>query len=122
MTIRSNKRRRMRQRLGLGLSACLSAVGVAFVSVHAADTDGLSPAEKTCALYEAAVKDAISLQGAEGLRVEFLTDNQAFIDGGCVEQVEICPMTDEEWTLAEALVKLTEREGIPSRFLPFGCS
>ena len=86
-------------------------------------TDGSqdSRVAQKCVLYESAVRDAISLQGAEGLRVEFLTENQKFIDAGCAERVEICPMTDEEWTLAETLLKMTMNEGMASTFVPFGC-
>ncbi|MFN3208292.1 MAG: hypothetical protein ACE369_04700 [Roseovarius sp.] len=75
-----------------------------------------------CVLYESSVRDAISLQGPEGLRVEFLTENQKFIDAGCAGRAEICPMTQEEWSLADLLLKMTMNEGMASTFVPFGCS
>lgn len=78
-------------------------------------------AARKCSLYEASVRDAITLQGPEGLRVAFLTENQKFIDAGCAGRVEICPMTDEEWRLAETLLKMTMSEGMASTFVPFGC-
>lgn len=78
------------------------------------------PAQK-CTLYESAVKDAITLQGLEGLTMDFLTKNQVFIDNGCVDKAKICPMTDEEWKLADLLTKMTMNEGMASTFVPFGC-
>ena len=80
-----------------------------------------SLAAEKCALYESAARDAISLQGPEGLRVMFLTENQKFIDGGCVTRVKICPMTGEEWQLAETLLNMMINEGMASTFVPFGC-
>ena len=76
---------------------------------------------RKCSLYESAVRDAITLQGPEGLRVEFLTENQKFIDAGCKGRAEICPMTQEEWKLADNLLKMTMNEGMASTFVPFGC-
>lgn len=76
---------------------------------------------RKCEIYQQAVRDAISLQGPEGLRMAFLTSNQEFIDAQCAVRVEICPMTPEEWTLADTLLKMTMNEGMASTFVPFGC-
>lgn len=102
--------------------AMAATIGMAGADIAAATDrlDGGWTAQK-CSLYEASVRDAITLQGAEGLRMEFLTENQVFIDEGCAAKAEICPMTDEEWRLAETLLKMTMNEGMASTFVPFGC-
>lgn len=105
------------------LAACLGVVvpGAAFATDTDTAVEVTNWSEQKCALYESAVKDAISLQGLEGLTMDFLTQNQVFIDNGCTERVQICPMTDEEWKLADLLTKMTMNEGMASTFVPFGC-
>ncbi|WP_306111176.1 MULTISPECIES: hypothetical protein [Roseovarius] len=107
---------------GRAVTVMAAAIGVAGTGAAAAtdQEDGGWTARK-CSLYEVSVRDAISLQGSEGLRMEFLTENQVFIDEGCTAKAEICPMTDEEWRLAETLLKMTVNEGMASTFVPFGC-
>lgn len=113
---------------GISLARAVSVI----VMVAATGAFGEGPASATdrqesgwtarkCSLYEASVRDAITLHGPEGLRMEFLTDNQKFIDDGCAGRAEICPMTDEEWRLADTLLKMTMNEGMASTFVPFGC-
>lgn len=91
------------------------------IDAQAAESETPNRVEEMCLAYETLVKEAIQAQGPEGLRVEFLTKNQVFIDGGCLDRDRICPMTDEEWTLAEDLVARTKQDGIATSFVPFGC-
>lgn len=77
--------------------------------------------EKKCVLYAYAVSDAIDIQGLDGLRKEFLAENQAFIDGGCQTPGSVCPFTDAELELANLLTIMTMNEGMASTFVPFKC-
>lgn len=105
--------------LVLASVAMIGGIGPGPVSATDRQADGWTA--RKCNLYEASVRDAVSLHGPEGLRMEFLTENQKFIDAGCTGRVEICPMTHEEWRLADTLLKMTMNEGMASTFVPFGC-
>ncbi|MDF9302072.1 hypothetical protein P5P81_05835 [Tritonibacter mobilis] len=88
---------------------------------EAQDLEGLSWSDQKCVLYDRAVDAALGFQGQDGLREAFLSANQAFIDGGCQTQSDVCPITDAELELANLLTIMTMNEGMASTFVPFGC-
>lgn len=85
--------------------------------------DTLSPewTVKKCGLYQSAVKDALQIQGGDGVSESFLGQNTAFIAGGCTGHKTLCPVTDQDRSLANLLTVLTMNEGMASTFLPLGC-
>jgi len=89
--------------------------------VFAQDSEGLTWSEQKCVLYDRAVQAALDFQGREGLREEFLRENQSFIDGGCQTRGNVCPITDAEIELANLLTIMTMNEGMASTFVPFNC-
>lgn len=87
----------------------------------AQDLEGLTWSEQKCVLYERAVEDALGLHGRDGLREEFLSENQLYIDSGCQTRGNACPITDAELELANLLTIMTMNEGMASTFVPFSC-
>lgn len=87
----------------------------------AQNLQGLTWSEQKCVLYGQAVEDALGLQGMDGLRDVFLTENQSFLDGGCQTPGQVCPITDAELKLANLLTRMTMNEGMASTFVPFRC-
>jgi hypothetical protein len=87
----------------------------------AQDLEGLTWSEQKCVLYVRAVEAALGFQGPDGLREEFLSENQSFIDGGCQTPGNVCPITDAEIELANLLTIMTMNEGMASTFVPFSC-
>lgn len=85
------------------------------------DLQGLSWSEQKCVLYDSAVEAALDFQGLDGLREEFLSENQSFIEGGCHTPGHVCPITDAEIELANLLTIMTMNEGMASTFVPFNC-
>ncbi|MCB1465503.1 hypothetical protein [Paenirhodobacter sp. CAU 1674] len=90
--------------------------------VRAQDLEGLTWSEQKCVLYQRAVDAALGFQGLDGLRTEFLTRNQSFIDSGCQAPADVCPVTEAELELANLLTIMTMNEGMASTFVPFKCS
>lgn len=77
--------------------------------------------QRKCALYAAAVQDALVVLGPDGLRPAFLAENRTFIASGCVAPREICAETPQEYAFADLLTVMTMNEGMASTFVPFGC-
>lgn len=78
-------------------------------------------ANQKCSLYRRAVNDAISILGPNGLRSNFLEQNERFIEDGCQEQGSVCPQSEKEIDFANLLTIMTMNEGMASTFVPFGC-
>ena len=85
------------------------------------DLGGLTWTEQKCALYDRAFHDALGMVDADGVTPAFLAQNEVFISGGCTGYVRICPMTADEYRLADILTLMTMNEGMASTFVPFGC-
>ncbi len=85
--------------------------------------DGLSDdwTRQKCELYAHIFRDALGLQGHEGLSSDFLSNNQKFIDAGCTGERRLCPISEEELAFADILTLMTMNEGMASTFVPFGC-
>ncbi|MGH1329611.1 MAG: hypothetical protein ACRBBK_01905 [Paracoccaceae bacterium] len=113
----------------LGLRGALGAVfgaGIMIAALGAAPLNAQSLEGKTwraqkCVLYQAAVRDAIALQGDEGLSAAFLAANARFMAGGCELEARICLTSPQEFELANMLTIMTMNEGMASTFVPFGC-
>ncbi len=84
--------------------------------------EGLTWTEQKCVLYQRAFGDALRLLGSEGISDTFLTENTAFIEGGCVDRGQVCPKSVRELELANMLTVMTMNEGMASTFVPFSCS
>lgn len=78
------------------------------------------PAQK-CALYEEAWNQALDQFGSDDMNYAFLAGNENFIAGGCTEGGMICPQSQQELDIANALTLAMMNSGTASTFLPFKC-
>lgn len=78
-------------------------------------------AARKCTLYAQIFRDALTLQGHDGLSNAFLSSNQRFIDAECQGGRTLCPISEEELRFADLLTIMTMNEGMASTFVPFGC-
>ncbi|MDN5788543.1 hypothetical protein [Pseudorhodobacter sp.] len=77
---------------------------------------------RKCVLYSEAWDWVRDTHDMTGIRPEFLTEHQSFLDRGCDQEMEICPVTPEEIKLVDVLTILSMNEGMASTFVPFSCN
>lgn len=78
------------------------------------------PAEK-CAIYAQAWNQALDSFGSDEMNYAFLAGNENFIAGDCTERTEICPQSQQELEISNALTLALMNAGAASSFLPFKC-
>jgi hypothetical protein len=78
------------------------------------------PAVK-CARYREAWGEALARFGRQGLGADFLERHEAFLASGCRAGREVCPRSQAERDLADALTVAAMNFGTASTFLPFAC-
>lgn len=91
---------------------------------NAADeTDAVGPtrADVKCQRYRAIWADLLARRGRAGLGAEFLGRHEAFLASGCEARPDVCPRSEAELAVANALVIAAMNAGAPSTFLPFAC-
>lgn len=91
-----------------------------------AHAQGAAPAPEEwprvkCDRYARATTEALRRFGTAGLGAEFLQRHEAFIAGGCQGERDVCPRSEAEFRLANALVIQGMNAGMASTFFPFGC-
>lgn len=74
-----------------------------------------------CARYKAASAEAVKRLTTRGLSRDFLNDHDAFLASNCTATVAVCPRSEEELRLANALVVMSMNDGMASTFAPFSC-
>ena len=74
-----------------------------------------------CARYTAAWSAALERFGAQGLGRAFLDRHAAFLASNCTRPADVCPRSDQEFRLANAMVVLAMNAGTASTFPPFAC-
>ncbi|MCC5969858.1 MAG: hypothetical protein JJU15_07905 [Pararhodobacter sp.] len=77
--------------------------------------------QRKCALYTDAWHRALDVVGQEGISEDFIAAHDAFIAEGCVTRGAVCPVTAQEYRLADILTIAAMNEGMASTFLPFAC-
>lgn len=77
--------------------------------------------QKKCDVYRQALAEILDHVGREGVSERFLARNQAFIDSGCLADVDACPQTDDDIEVANGLTIATMNAGAASSFSPFRC-
>ena len=73
-----------------------------------------------CRVYAEAL-ERLTRDGIEGLSASFLDENAAFIGGGCMQRMPVCPRTPADLEAANILTIATMNAGAASTFLPFNC-
>lgn len=76
---------------------------------------------KKCEVYAEALSDILDHVRRAGVSDRFLAQNQAFIDSGCLADVDACPETEAEIEIANGLTIATMNAGAASSFSPFRC-
>ncbi|MBX9467355.1 MAG: hypothetical protein KL839_05740 [Rhizobium sp.] len=76
---------------------------------------------KKCDVYARALTEILDHVGREGVSDRFLAQNQAFINSGCLADVDACPETDDDVEVANGLTIATMNAGAASSFSPFRC-
>lgn len=74
-----------------------------------------------CTRYKTAYDRAIKRFGTEGIGAPFMAAHQRFIESNCTARAEVCPVSPEEFKLANALVIAGMNAGMSGTFFPFSC-
>ncbi|MET3927830.1 hypothetical protein [Devosia sp. 2618] len=74
-----------------------------------------------CAAYADAWVQALDMFGSDEMNFAFMAGNENFIASGCSGPAEICPQSDQELEIANALTLALMNAGTASTFLPFKC-
>lgn len=124
--------RPMTARLSLSLSLAFSLVlaGSTMIAAEAKAAEqeaGMVAGErsdwqtKKCDVYAKALAEILDHVGRERVSERFLAQNQAFIDSGCLADVDACPESEAEIEIANGLTIATMNAGAASSFSPFRC-
>lgn len=98
-----------------------SVLALATCAATGASAREARPDDGRCARYAAAWSDTLARFGRAGLGEAFLTRHDAFLASGCRAGREVCPRTDAERRIADALTVAAMNAGRASTFLPFSC-
>jgi len=74
-----------------------------------------------CTRYRKAYSDSLARLGNKGLGPEFLEAHQRFLDSNCTARADVCPVSPEEFRLANTLVMAGMNAGMSGTFFPFAC-
>ncbi|OYU49212.1 MAG: hypothetical protein CFE31_07525 [Rhizobiales bacterium PAR1] len=74
-----------------------------------------------CTRYRQAWQEATTRQGMRGLGAEFLENHRLFLESNCLENRRVCPVSPEEFNLANTLILLGMNRGMSGTFFPFSC-
>lgn len=104
------------------LSLSLAAPGTfASDAVTETDAERLAWQKKKCRVFETAFADLTKRLGTEGTSAAFLEGNRAYIESGCLADVDACPQTELDIEIANGLTIATMNAGAASTFSPFRC-
>jgi hypothetical protein len=82
---------------------------------------GKSWQEIKCDRYRHAWSQALARGGRDGLSAEFLSRHDAFLASGCEGPRDVCPRSEREFDLANAMTIQSMNAGAASTFAPFAC-
>jgi len=102
------------------LSLVLLALASVF-PVQAEESESAWQAKK-CAMFEENWGKALEFFGSDDLNYNFIAQNENFIASGCTESPSICPQSNQELDIANALTVAMMNVGSASTFLPYRCS
>lgn len=77
--------------------------------------------EEKCFRYARDWHEALRRYGQNGLSVEFVAGNAAFIQSGCLNPDKVCPRAAKDRRFADVLAIRVVNEGMSTTFLPFDC-
>ncbi|HYF09751.1 MAG TPA: hypothetical protein VD970_19190 [Acetobacteraceae bacterium] len=97
------------------------AIVLAATAAPAREPRGQGWNEEKCARYTAGWHEALSRLGREGLGTGFVAAHEAFLAAGCRGPRRVCPRSEAELRMADALTAAAVNARIAGSFLPFGC-
>lgn len=74
-----------------------------------------------CRVYQESWNKALDLFGTDNVNYNFIAQNENFIASGCTTQLAVCPQSNREIEIANALTIELMNAGTASTFLPFRC-
>lgn len=77
--------------------------------------------EEKCVRYQGAYKAALARLTTRGLSPAFVAAHDRFLASGCLEHRDVCPVSPQEFALANELVLRGMSFGMASTFFPFAC-
>ncbi|MGL5116052.1 MAG: hypothetical protein ACRC7G_01380 [Beijerinckiaceae bacterium] len=77
--------------------------------------------EIKCDRYRHAWSQALTRFGRHGLSIEFIVRHEAFLASGCEGPRDVCPRSEREFALANAMTIQAMNAGTASTFPPFAC-
>jgi hypothetical protein len=77
--------------------------------------------EIKCDRYRQAWSTSLIRFGRDGLSLEFVTRHEAFLASGCDAPRDVCPRSERELALANAMIIQAMNGGTASTFPPFAC-
>ncbi|MDJ0390635.1 hypothetical protein QMO56_21200 [Roseomonas sp. E05] len=99
----------------------LFAGGLPVRAAAAPDQQAPSWSEVKCARYTEAWNSALIQFGRQDLSRDFLERHAAFLASGCRAGRDVCPRSQAELDLANAMSIAAMNAGAASSFLPFAC-
>ncbi|GEM_PF-1184387 len=77
--------------------------------------------QQKCQIYETFWQKALDQSRTGEISHDFATQNADFIASGCTQRNNICPKSDQEKKIADALSLVMINAGASGTFLPFSC-
>lgn len=74
-----------------------------------------------CRFYEETWRDMLAHFGPGALSDGFVDQNERFIAAHCLERIEVCPKSEHDLAVANALTLGTMNGDVGGTFLPFRC-
>jgi hypothetical protein len=101
--------------------ACWLLLGVCQVWPAIAQTSARNWNAEKCERYRASWGEAMTRFGTNGLGEDFLARHAAFLASGCRNRPAVCPRSEQELALADAMTIAAMNAGAASSFVPFAC-
>ncbi|MCL6708072.1 hypothetical protein M8R20_13800 [Pseudomonas sp. R2.Fl] len=101
--------------------AALALLPVPAGLAHAGETAPDAWTVEKCVRYEKAFGELLAFVGPQGVSEGFIRGNRDFIAAGCSNGADVCPTSDKDIELANALTIAAMSFGTASSFLPFVC-
>ncbi|MBR0555671.1 hypothetical protein J5J10_08245 [Ciceribacter sp. L1K23] len=99
----------------------ITAVAVLPTPVPAQESSTDAWTVEKCVRYDRAFNELLDFVGPEGVTADFVSGNRKFISDGCSSGADVCPVSDKDIELANALTIAAMGFGTASSFLPFVC-
>lgn len=89
--------------------------------VQAQEDSERSWKQEKCVRYTDAWQKALTLFDRDKMSADFARAHQAFIDSECDHENRVCPVSDYDLEVANAMVVASMNAGTASTFPPFTC-